>query len=129
MLIIKIVTIKKTLLSKLFLLIGIISFSQTTQTIRGKVVDKESRYPLIGVNVIVISDTTKLLGGATDLDGNYRIEGVKLGRQTIKVTYLGYYDKIIPVVVNSGKELILNVDIEESALEMKAIEITADENG
>ena len=120
---------KKILFSNLFILLSILSFSQTTQTIRGKVVDKESRYPLIGVNVIVISDTTKLVGAATDLDGVYRIDGVSIGRHTIKVSYLGYYDKIIPVVINSGKELILNIDIEESSVEMKAVEITADENG
>lgn len=119
----------RKLLLFLTLILGISSFSQTTQTIRGKVVDKESRYPIIGANVVVISDTTKLLGAATDLDGNYRIEGVSIGRHSVKISYLGYYDKVIPVVVNSGKELILNIDLEESTLEMKEVTVTADDNG
>lgn len=124
----KILIMKKILFSSVLTLLSIFTFSQTTQTIRGKVVDKESRYPLIGVNVVVISDTTQLLGAATDLDGNYRIEGVSVGRHRVKISYLGYYDKVIPVVVNSGKELILNTDIEESSVEMKAVEINADDN-
>lgn len=120
---------KRILLAALFILSGILSIAQTTQTIRGKVVDLESKYPIIGVNIIIITDTTQLLGTATDLDGNYRINDVSIGRHKIKVSYLGYYDKIIPVVLNSGKELILNIDLEESSVEMKAVKITADDNG
>lgn len=113
-----------------FFFIGLISFSQVTQTVRGKVVDKESKYPLIGANVLIISDTTKTLGAATDLDGKYRIDGVSLGRHRVRISSVGYYDQIIPVVVNAGKELILNVELEESTIEMKTVEIKAgDENG
>lgn len=111
-----------------FLLLSLSGFTQTTQVLRGKIVDKESKYPIIGANVIVVSDTSKLLGAATDLDGNYRIEGVSIGRHKVKISYLGYYDQYIPVVVNSGKELILNVDLEESAVELKAAVVNADDD-
>lgn len=60
--------------------------AQATQTIRGKVVDEVNKTPLIGVNITVLNTGEALLGSATDIDGNYRIEKVPLGRQTIRVT-------------------------------------------
>ena len=93
----------------LFLLV-IFSFSylnaQQTQTIRWKILDKDTYSPIIGATVIVITETEKMLGASTDLDGNYRIEGVSLGRHEVKISYIGYYEQIIPVIVNIGKEII-----------------------
>ena len=93
------------------------------QTIRGTVVDLESKYPLPGVNVVVISDTTQLLGAATDMYGKFKIENVSLGRHQVRVTYLGYNPQVLTVVVNSGKEVILNVPIEESSVLMDEVVI------
>ncbi len=118
----------RSLLFILVLITSIPVFSQTTQTIRGKIVDSESKFPLFGANVLVISDTTQLLGAATDLDGNYRIEGVSIGRHQVKISSVGYYDMVIPVVVNSGKELILNLDLEESSVQLKAAVVNADDD-
>ncbi|MDA9262346.1 carboxypeptidase-like regulatory domain-containing protein, partial [bacterium] len=106
-----------------------IFLAQTTQTVRGKIVDKETFSPIIGATILVITETTKTLGASTDLDGNYRIDGVSLGRHKIKISYVGYYDQIIPVVINAGKELILNAGIEESFKTLKTVEITGDDNG
>ena len=53
----------------LFLLV-IFSFSylnaQQTQTIRGKILDKDTYSPIIGATVIVITETEKMLGASTD---------------------------------------------------------------
>ncbi|MCH8318937.1 MAG: hypothetical protein IIA88_10675, partial [Bacteroidetes bacterium] len=43
-----------------------------TQTIRGKIVDIESKFPLIGAHVVLISDTAKFVGTTADLDGYFR---------------------------------------------------------
>ena len=114
----------------LFLLIfSLPSFSQTSrQTIRGKIVDKESFAAIIGATVMVMGDFEKPKGASTDIDGNYRIDNVPVGRHKIKVSYVGYYEKIIPVIVNSGKELILNIELEESMVNIKEVEIKGDEN-
>ncbi len=111
------------------LLTPCLSFNQTTtQTIRGKIVDKETFSPIIGATVLVLGDFETPKGASTDIDGNYRIDGVPVGRHKIKISYIGYYEKIIPVLVNSGKELILDIKLEESMITMKEVEITADEN-
>ena len=60
-----------SILILLLLRITDIVFSQTvTQTVKGKIFDNETQIPLIGATVVILG-TNPLLGGTTDLDGNY----------------------------------------------------------
>src|SRR5687767_4000757 len=89
-------------------------YAQSKQTIRGQVLDEVSQTPLIGVSVIVVSNSNTL-GSTTDEEGNYRIDNVPVGRQTIKITYIGYEEQTIPnVVVTAGKEVVMNISLVES---------------
>jgi hypothetical protein len=120
---------KKGITLLLLLILPFLFLAQTTQTVRGKIVDKETFSPIIGATILVITETSKTLGASTDLDGNYRIDGVSLGRHNIKISYVGYYNKNVPVIINAGKELILNIGLEESFKTLKTVEITGDDNG
>lgn len=107
-------------------LLAFSAFSQSTQTIRGKVVDETTKTPLIGVNVTVLATGETMLGSATDIDGNYRIENVPVGRQTLKITYIGYEEQIIPnVLVTAGKEVILNLSLTESISQLSEVVVVA----
>ena len=64
------------------------SIAQHTQTIKGTVVDKDSKTKLIGVNIIV-KTTNPILGSNSDTSGNFRIEKVPIGRHTLVITYIG----------------------------------------
>ncbi|MBL4652823.1 MAG: TonB-dependent receptor [Flavobacteriales bacterium] len=121
----------KHLLSSLLLFI--ISFAtnaqEITQTIRGQITDSESRLPLMGANIILLSDTANFTGTTADVDGYFKLENIPLGRHKLKISFLGYQTMIIPnIVVGSGKEFILNLSLEESAIKMEEFEITATEN-
>ncbi|MEJ6755012.1 MAG: carboxypeptidase-like regulatory domain-containing protein, partial [Flavobacteriales bacterium] len=59
------------------------------QTVKGKVVDLESQFPLPGVNVQFINGDFNS-GVATDINGNFKIENVPLGRKQIRFTFIGY---------------------------------------
>lgn len=101
--------------------------AQSTQTIRGRIVDEVSQTPLPGVSVLVTTAQPAALGNVTDENGDYRIDKVPVGRQTIRISYVGYEEQTIPnVVVSAGKEVILNVKLTERVSELKAVEITAD---
>lgn len=107
------------------LMTSLITQAQTTQTIRGRVVDEVSKTPLIGVN-ITVAGTDPIRGSATDLEGNFRIEQVAVGRQTIKVTYIGYEEQSIPnVVVTAGKEVILNLSLIENINQLNEVVVVA----
>ena len=80
----------KYLLSLLFVGLSILCNAQITQVIRGTVVDQESQFPLIGVNVTVTTSDGNLLGNTTDIDGEFVIPDVPLGRNAVTFSYLGY---------------------------------------
>ena len=112
---------KKLFVVALFLHIIFIASSQT-QTIRGSIIDKESNYPLAGANVVLFTDSVIINAVQTDENGNYELTNVSLGRQTIKVSYLGYKEVVLPnIIVSSGKEVLLNIPLEESVNELNEI--------
>ncbi|MBK7337300.1 MAG: TonB-dependent receptor [Saprospirales bacterium] len=101
-----------------------------TQTIRGRVVDKESKYPLLGVNVLLVEETGSPNGTISEDDGAYRLEDVPVGRQTLEFTYVGYEKAVVSnIVVGSGKEVILDLEMEESTLELGVVEVIGQRSG
>ena len=87
-----------------------VAFSQQlTQTLRGTIIDMDSQLPLIGVSVRVIGDD-KFYGAATDVNGEFRVEKIMVGRITLQLSYMGYETKTIPdIEVNTGNEKVLNL--------------------
>lgn len=119
---------KKIILPALiFLFFSIQCFSQNlSQTIRGTVVDIDSKSPLIGVSIVIIG-TMPLVGTMTNEKGEFRLENVPLGRVSLKLNYMGYEDKIVPnILVNSGKEVVLNLEMQEAVFTMEEVVIKAD---
>lgn len=99
---------------------------QYTQTIRGSIIDKESKHPLIGASVVILN-STPLKGSVSDDKGKFRITDVSLGRHSLKISYLGYQDLYIPdISVDAGKEVVLQLEMVESIIEKKEIVIKAD---
>lgn len=96
-----------------------------TQTLKGTVLDKVLKTPLPGATVILSSLEPKR-GVTTDEAGNFRLEKVPLGKQTIDIQYIGYTPLQIPnISINSGKETSLVIELEENIIGVKEITITA----
>jgi len=77
--------------------------------ISGKVLDADTREPLIGANILLLNTNS---GAATDIDGNYFILNINPGTYNAKVSYVGYAPKTIQgvrIVANLTYEL--NVDL------------------
>jgi hypothetical protein len=96
-----------------------LAFSQKlTQTVRGTIVDTDSKLPLIGATVVIVGSNPPI-GAASDANGNFRIEKVQVGRITLQLSYIGYETKTISdIVVNSGKEVVLDFAMQESVIKM-----------
>lgn len=116
-------------MKQLFFLAIILFFSsaiwaQQVQTIRGHVIDKESKTSLPGANVVLL-DSEPLTGTVTDNDGNFRLEKVAIGRQSLQVSYIGYKPATFQgIIVNSVKEIVLEVELEESVIMGSVVVIT-----
>jgi hypothetical protein len=122
--------LKKISIASLLALCWVISSpnaeAQSTQSIRGQVLDESSKSPLPGVNVTVIS-VDPIIGASTDLQGNFRITGVPIGRHTLKISFIGYEDRIIPdVIITAGKEAILNQSISEAVTQLNEVVVSYD---
>ena len=115
-----------TLLTLGFLLAALCPQAQElTQTIRGNVLDKENQKSLIGAEVVVLT-TEPIMGNTTDLDGYFRIEKMPVGRHILQVNYLGYEPITIPnLLVTSGKEIVLNLELLESAVQLEVAVVVA----
>lgn len=95
-----------------------------TQTVKGRLTDAQSQYPLPGAIVVVVG-SNPLIGATADEDGYYRLKNVPLGRQTLKVSGIGYKERIIPnVLVTQGKEVVLDLGLEESIVTSEEVTVT-----
>jgi hypothetical protein len=110
----------------LLFLFGVALPAQTlTQTVRGKIVDKQLKTPLLGA-LVAITDLVPPQGTATDINGQFKITQVSVGRHSFKINMIGYREILLhDVDVSSGKELILNIEMEELINQTNEVVITA----
>jgi len=105
------------------------AFSQNfNQTVRGVVIDQDSKQPIAGTT-IVIAGSNPLKVILTDKNGSFRFDKLPIGRITLHVSNVGYEKIILPnIVVNSGKETVLNITIQEAVAQLEGIVLTFDKN-
>ncbi len=120
---------KAKILLFIFLIIGARMFAQTppviTQTIRGVVLDNDSKVSLPGANVLILN-SSPAIGTATDSDGKFMLKNVPLGRQSIQVSYIGYETVVVSnLILNSAQEIVLEVGLTERVMQSKEVVITA----
>ena len=120
----------KHVLVIIFSLSTVFSFSQLTQTVRGKVYDAETNYPLVGVRVQVITDDTnaRFIGG-TDANGEFALKKIPVGKHKLISKLNSYEQSSVIIEVNSGKELILNIPLMEMVVTKEEIVVTARKKG
>ncbi|MDJ1480523.1 TonB-dependent receptor [Cytophagaceae bacterium YF14B1] len=111
-----------TLLILLFT--GNLLAQQSTQTIRGKITDAASKMPIVGAAIMVLG-TNPPIGTSSDADGSFRLSNVKVGRASVKITFVGYEDLFLAdVIVNAGKETILDLSMTESLHTLNEVTVT-----
>jgi hypothetical protein len=85
---------------------------QITQTVRGTIIDADSKQTLEGVAVTLITNPST--ASSSDAKGNFKLLNVPVGRQGFQFTFLGYNTRTINnIEVTSGKEIVLNIELTE----------------
>lgn len=115
---------KRLLLPLLAMLLiqGAVAQTVPTQAISGTLTDEASRAPISGAIVSLVSNTA--IGGATDSNGTFRLQGVPLGRQSLLISYVGYENRLIPdIIVTAGKEVRLNLTLQESVNTLDEVKV------
>jgi hypothetical protein len=107
----KIYSFSITFLSKLLLILICTSsliFGGTTGKISGKVIDKETKEPIIGANIVVEGT---YFGAATDIEGYYYINNITPGKYNVKISAIGFHKMTYENVVVKI-DLTTNLDAE-----------------
>lgn len=100
------------------------------QNIKGKIIDKESGSELPGVIVRLKGDTSNKFSCVSDFEGNYKITAIKVGRRTFIFQLTGYKPFVASdIVLVSGKEMVMNVEMESSVQEMEEVVVKAQDKG
>lgn len=108
------------------ILFGSVQAMSQTQVVKGKIYDAQSEFPLFGANIILL-DSDPIVGAVSDPDGNFRIDNVPVGRQVFVVQYIGYKTITLPnVLVTAGKEVVLDIKLEESVETLESFVVTSD---
>ena len=92
---------KRSLLLVALFVIGCLQLMAQTKTIKGEVTDAQNGEALIGATVIVEGEKG---GTVTDFDGNFSLQ-VSSSAKKIKVSYIGYIDKVLSISDNMKVKL------------------------
>ncbi|MEL6193057.1 MAG: TonB-dependent receptor [Bacteroidota bacterium] len=101
------------------------SFSQELlQTVRGRLTDEVSSQPVVGATIAIL-DLQPVKGAYSDEQGYFEIKQVPIGRHTFRVSSLNYEEVVLSeVLVNSAREVVLNIRLKESIVEVEEVIIT-----
>ncbi len=89
-------------------------------TIRGKVIDKKDKQPVIGASVVELDKDKRTISGvATDIDGNFALK-VSDSHHRIQVSFIGYKPNVQEI---NGRSTI-NVSLEPNSNELVEVSIT-----
>jgi len=96
-----------------------------TQTVRGKVIDAEAQSPVPGVTLL-IENTNPQIVTSSNVEGEFRLENVPVGRITLKALMLSYNPvELRNLELKSGKELILTIEMTEKVTDIDEVIIKA----
>ena len=117
------VTNKHIILTLSLLLCNVCIYAATVNySVRGKVIDKQSRQPLAYANVVVAGIPGK--GASTDSLGIFHIEQVPPGIYRFEATLIGYKSAVTSEYLVSASTPFIEIEMEEDENMLAAIVVT-----
>ncbi len=97
-----------------------------TQTFRGRVIDAYTELPLPGATVLILG-SDPLIGTSADANGEFRIDGLPLGRLDVRVSMMGYQPAVLNnLLLRSGRELVLDIPLTEQVITIGEVVVRPD---
>ena len=91
-----------------------------TQTIRGIVLDKDSKSAIESAKILLENGTN--LNANSDANGFFVLENVPVGRQTITILMIGYKPQTVSdIEINAAKEIVLEISLEQITTTLDAV--------
>lgn len=103
------------------LLLSSITQAQQINYVKGKVIDKKDRQPIIGASVTIVDKDRRVMKGvSTDIDGNYSLP-VNDRTYRITVSYIGY-KSTAPLAIDKP---VINFQLESADNQMDEVQIVS----
>ena len=117
----------KKLVSILFSISFVLNvWAQSTGTLKGVVTDATTKETLIGATVVVLG-TYK--GASCGINGDYKITDIKPGDYSIKVSFLGFADKVFNGInIEARKTRTLDIQLTPRAQTIQEVVIVGEKN-
>ncbi|HOJ04587.1 MAG TPA: TonB-dependent receptor [Bacteroidota bacterium] len=114
---------KRILIAVLCLLFPALVHAQTGK-LAGKVTDRETGEPLIGANVVIDGSDR---GAATNINGEFVILNVPIGKATVVASYIGYQAITIrDILVKSNETSTVDFQLPSDAFKVGEVEVIAE---
>jgi outer membrane receptor protein involved in Fe transport len=114
---------KRILIAILCMLFPVAAMAQNGK-IAGKVTDRETGEPLIGANVVIEGSDR---GSATNINGEYVILNVPIGKVTLVASYIGYQQITIrDILIKSNETTSVDFQLPSEAFKVGEVEIIAE---
>ena len=114
---------KRFLLALLVLVSMTVQAQSLKQTIRGTILDSESKFPL--ADAMVMCDNAQSI---TDEYGQFSFD-VEIGRKVVAVQLFGYEPKTAIVELNSAKQAVVRIELDESTTTLQTVDVVATPRG
>jgi len=119
------------MLRNLLLTIGIVLvaslvvFPQTSGTLQGKVIDKNTKEELPFVNIVLEVDGSQEAGTSSDINGKYVIKPIPPGRYDVRASFIGYREMLVKgIQINANQTHFFNIEMESSAEQLEEVVVT-----
>ena len=112
----------KLVFTLLFVIISLSIFAQTG-AIRGHVYDIKTGEAIIFSNVVIDGTT---IGTNTDDNGFFTLTDIPVGEQVLKVSYIGYEDKLTNVTIKEQSINYYKVELSSGGVQLGVVDISAE---
>jgi hypothetical protein len=97
------------------------AFAQTTGSISGTVINKQSQQPISGISVQVEGSTR---GTTTDSLGRFRITNIPVKTYAVKFSGIGFADVVkYNIIISSGNEYTVLIEMENNSTELNNVTV------
>ena len=110
----------------LFAVIPGVLFAAETGTLKGVVVDSQTGDKLPGANIVI---KQPFIGTSTNIDGQFVLNNVPAGANTITVSYLGYEEQDINIEIAEGETKTIEIKLVVLSIMGEEVVITAQAQG
>jgi hypothetical protein len=91
--------------------------------ITGRVSDAKNNEPVPFANIIIQGTT---IGGASDIEGTYKLTGLTAGLYNLEVSFIGYKNNtVFEIQVSNNKPAVVDFALEEDSKTLETVEIKA----